>query len=171
MTDETHFDDTTISDAFAEVHTEVGMLSLDAAIRELASARGGLALCKIVVGDARARWEADNATMLAELKAAQEHVNEAERAVRIAGMAAYAQSGDKKPHPAVQIKLTKAVAFNEADARQWALDHIPTLVRLDTSAFEKVARTGTLPKEVAQVEEVPQVTISTDLSAWLESEE
>lgn len=171
MTD-MHFDDTDTSDAFAEVHAEVGTPSLDAAVVELASARKVLADTKARRDEAYARWEAENATLLKYLDDARTDVAEAERAVRTAGMAAYQQSnGDKHPHAAVNIRVNKLVRYQDAAARAWALNSAPTLLKLDTVAFDKVARTGIVPTDVVQIEEVPQVTIASDLSAYIVDDE
>ncbi len=166
MTD-MHFDDTTISDAYAEVHSEVGAPTLADLITELASARGWLALRKNSIEIARKRWEAEHSDKLDALEAAKERVNEAERAVRTATHAAYLASGDKKPHAAVGIRMTTIISYNEADARAWAMDNLKMALKLDTTAFDKAVRAKLVPADIASIEEVAQTTIASDLSAYI----
>lgn len=170
MTDETHFDDTTIFVAVANLHIEIGTPSLDAAVTELANAR---ALEESVKAHYSARldaWKRDNADLLVDLDNAREAVAEAERAVRTATLDAYAQTGSKKPHPAVGVQITKVISYDGENARVWAMTASPVLLKLDAAAFDKAVRAGLVPADIAQVEEVPQATIASDLSAWLESE-
>jgi hypothetical protein len=169
MTDQ-HFDDTTITDAFTELHSEVGALSLDAAVTELANARAEEVLLKALCDAALADWKRDNAMLLTDMEKAREAVTEAERTVRTATLEAYIASGSKKPHPAVQVRLTKVVTYDEDKASVWGMVNAPLLMRLDTNAFKKLVLANVVPVDIAQVDEVPQATIATDLSAWLESE-
>lgn len=167
---EPHFDDTTISDAYAELHSEVGTPSLDSAVTELASARVLEASVKALYNARLAAWQAANADLMADLDNARAAVAEAERAVRTATLDAYAQTGDKKPHPAVGVRLNKVICYDGDSARVWAMTASPMLLKLDAAAFDKAVRAGLVPVDIAQVDDVPQATIATDLSAYIESE-
>jgi hypothetical protein len=156
--------------------------TLNDLVTELASARGSLALYKIVEGDARqhlqakldllrTEWEVENADTLNALKAANERVAEAERAVRTATYEAYLATGSKKPHPAVGIRVNTIINYNEADARAWAMDNLKTALKLDAAAFDRAARNKLVPADIAQLEEVAQTTIATDLSAYIIDDE
>ena len=89
------------------------------------------------------------------------------------GVELFEQNGDKKPHPAVTIKETINLAYNESLAIAWCLKRLPAAIRLDQSLFEKHARAvmNTAPIKFVTLARVPKATVSQDLSGFLESEE
>ena len=86
--------------------------------------------------------------------------------VREAALAAYAEDGNKKPCPGIQIKLYSVVEFDEAEALAWCRDYGGSLLRLDMKAFEKAA--PALHGAPISITQEPRVTIARDLSEYLE---
>ena len=69
------------------------------------------------------------------------------------------------PHPAVEIKLVEQVAYDEAEALEYARVHLPQTVRLHKPSFEKVAKIIDVPGTA--VAKVPKAYIKRDLTAYL----
>lgn len=103
------------------------------------------------------------------LKAAQRNVADAETDVRLAAVAAFTDTGDKKPHPAVQIKAYTTLTYDAGAALDYARQHIPNAVRLDKRAFEKAAKVLALDFVVSDSE--ARATIARDLSEWVKADE
>lgn len=77
-------------------------------------------------------------------------------------------------HPALGKRAKTTVDFDEGAAIQWAIKkEFFGMLKIDTTAFKKLARSLAEAKQpIPNVEIItaPQVTIATDLSAWLEQE-
>ena len=73
---------------------------------------------------------------------------------------AYADTGNKAPEVGVGIRLRTVLSYESQGAMSWALEHKLAL-KLDTSAFEKIAKTSDLP--FVTIAEEPQATIATEL--------
>jgi hypothetical protein len=100
----------------------------------------------------------------AQLRAANEGVNNLETELRTQALEAYHQSNNKTPVAGVTIKLFTAVTYVMADALAWCMSNAPTLVRavLDVKSFEKIA--DKLPGAPVTVEQTPKAYIASDLS-------
>ena len=102
-------------------------------------------------------------------------VQDAEGVVRTAALDLYAQDGNKKPHPKVQIKVYRVYQYDEIEALDFAREHMPGALKLNKRAFEKAARglegmdlgevTGQLA-EVVTIRDDPRATISRDLGGY-----
>ena len=80
----------------------------------------------------------------------------------------FANEGDKHPHPAVTVKENNKLLYDPADAIQWALKlEQMDMISLNKSAFEKAAKA--LDLEFVEKRKEPSVTVSTDLSAYIET--
>lgn len=77
--------------------------------------------------------------------------------------------GDKKPHPAVSIKETVELIYNEPIAMAWCYTRLPDALKLDKSLFEKHARAvaETTPLKFVGIRSVPRAQIATDLSSFI----
>lgn len=81
----------------------------------------------------------------------------------------YTSEQNKKPHPAVQVKVFSVVKIqNDAAAREWCFSNFRPALKLDTKTFEKAARDGNIPADLAVVSDDARVQIATDLSEYLE---
>jgi len=72
----------------------------------------------------------------------------------------YAQTGNKAPAPRVGIRVKTVLGYLASEAMDWAMEHRLAL-KLDSSAFEKIAKTSSLP--FVTISEEPQATIATQL--------
>ena len=91
-------------------------------------------------------------------------VENLETDIKEMAVAEYKTSGNKKPHEAVQIKLFSTVdILNEAAAREWCFLNFRPALKLDTNTFEKAAKDGSIPAELATVSEEPRAQIATKL--------
>ncbi len=74
----------------------------------------------------------------AQLGVAKADVQNAEGVVRAAALTLYAQDGNKKPHPKVQIKVYRVYQYDEIEALDFARAHMPGALKLNKRAFEVV---------------------------------
>lgn len=100
------------------------------------------------------------------LKDAQQTQARMENEVREWAITAFLTTGDKKPHPAVQIKEYTVLTYDDGQALTYSREHIPNAVKLDKRAFEKAA--AALALDFVQIATEPRATIATDLSKYLE---
>jgi hypothetical protein len=85
-------------------------------------------------------------------------------------LAQYAEDGDKKA-AAYDIKMSSAVKItDEAAALRWSLTNFTPALSLNKKVFETAVKAGSIPEELATVEEAPKVYIHSDLSEWLKGE-
>ena len=102
---------------------------------------------------------------------------DAESRLREAALNTYTATGEKKFSCGIGIRVTTKLAYDEAQALEWAKSHGLAL-KLDAKSFEKIAKadpnslTLTYTGEVVnivQVVEVPTVTLPTDTAKLLEA--
>lgn len=93
-----------------------------------------------------------------------EFLNTAESALRELTITAYRETGSKSPAPGVGIREITRIEFDAKEAFLWASEHKIAL-KLDTSAFEKIAKAS--PLEFVTTSIIPQATIATDLSKYI----
>ena len=98
----------------------------------------------------------------------QADMKKAETEAREMILAAYAETGNKKPVPGAGIRVTRSVAYDLDAALGWCKENAPAFLTLDRKAFEKAVLAG-LPGAPADVDESPTATIAKDLSAYVDS--
>jgi len=87
-----------------------------------------------------------------------------EAEIKDAALADYATTQDKHPRSEIEIKLFKVVdILNDVAAREWCFLNFRPALKLDTKTFEKAAKDGSIPAELATVSEEPRVQIATRL--------
>jgi hypothetical protein len=99
------------------------------------------------------------------LNQAKDKQADAETEVRKEALAAYEETGDKKPHPAVPIKMYTVLEYEEANALDYAREHLPKALKLVKRTFEKAAKV--LELDFVTVTQEPRATIARDLSEYL----
>ena len=131
-----------------------------------------LARARAEVAEAHARLVALMAsTAIIEAQAdehfAKERVADLEDAVRKAALEEYARSGNKRPHPAVSMRINKRLRYDVGAALEYCRQNFNAAVKtvLDTKVFEKVA--PNLGLDFVEVAEEPQATIASDLTDYL----
>ncbi|HMA37996.1 MAG TPA: hypothetical protein VKY74_26335 [Chloroflexia bacterium] len=88
-----------------------------------------------------------------------------EEALRSATLAAYAESGSKRPHPATGVRVQTRLIYDREALTAYARQHLTQVLVLDVKAFERVAATLHVPG--VEVVEEPQATIAQDLARYL----
>ena len=96
-----------------------------------------------------------------ELKEAQAQADVAKALFGMEAIAEYNRSGEKKPHPAVEIKIMTEILYDDEEALKYARLHIPNAVKLDAKKFEAVALASEL--SFVRTEEYPKAYVS---STW-----
>ena len=107
------------------------------------------------------KWLEKNQHLFDTEKLAMTACDAAESGLRILAVASYIETGEKAVAPGVGIRVMSRLNYENKDAIEWALEHKLAL-KLDTSAFEKIAKTSNLP--FVDITEVPQATIATELN-------
>ncbi len=138
---------------------------------ELALARAKVAELKANYGDLEQAFEEQPhvAQLLDELSRQQEIQSNAELRLRAHAVALFKNCGEKKPHPAVEIRLVRKMEYPEHDAREFCMDHFSSALKLDRRLWEKYARdvADTNPICFVKFTQEPQVMIARDLSTYV----
>lgn len=106
------------------------------------------------------KWVEANQPLLDNESATKSICQEAEDKLREFTLEAYAQTGDKAPVQGVGIREVTKLDYDKTVAFKWATEHVLSL-KLDTTAFEKIAKTS--PLDFVRVYQEPQATIATQL--------
>ncbi len=96
----------------------------------------------------------------ADVATAASKVNETEDKLRELTLQAYAETGNKAPAPGVGIRERTVLTYDNKIAFDWAKAHKMAL-KLDTSAFEKIAKADT--PDFVKVSTEAIATIATEL--------
>lgn len=110
--------------------------------------------------EAYQNWVSANQQLLDNEADAKTVCQEAEASLREAALLVYAEVGEKTVAPGIGIRVMTRLNYDSQEAMTWAMEHKLAL-KLDTSAFEKIAKTSSLP--FVNTTEEPQATIATDL--------
>ena len=81
-------------------------------------------------------------------------------------IAAYQETGNKKPVPSVTIRVSAKPRYEVAELTEWARDHAPTLLTLDTKLADKIG--PSMPGAPITMEETVSAAVGRDLSGYLE---
>ena len=104
----------------------------------------------------------------ASLQKARTAQSDLEAEVRKRALAAYEETSNKAPHPAVKVKVYTVLDYEPADALDYAREHLPTALELIKRAFEKAAKV--LELDFVDFTDEPRATIARDLSEYLPKE-
>ena len=101
----------------------------------------------------------------AYLDVIQSELKETDEAIRAQAIVNYHQTSDKNPVNGVSIALQKVCDYYQEDAKDWANDNAPEMLKLDVRKFEKYAKAvaDTLPLEFVTIKEEPSVRIAREL--------
>ena len=141
------------------------MADLTQLVSVLASSRTAAAMMNATVAASRAEWEATNTLLLQMAASAEAALTRADAALRDAALAAFTETGDVAPVPGVKIVQRTVLDYTEETALAWAKSSGLAL-KLDTKAFEKVAKATPIPGVTTR--QVPSVTVATDLTTALQ---
>jgi len=142
-------------------------------IKELALTRKDLEYAKRVLAETESRlMDTEIGLQVLQLKTVVKALTEEEKTIRDGldseALQIYVNEGDKHPHPAVTVKENNKLLYDPADAIQWALKlEQMDMISLNKSVFEKAAKSLVL--DFVEKRKEPSVTVSTDLSAYVET--
>ena len=106
-------------------------------------------------------WQEANKQLYTNENDAKTACQIAEDALRFLALQSYAKTGEKSVAPGIGIRLMTRLAYEDKEAMSWAMEHKLAL-KLDFSAFEKIAKTSDLP--FVSITEEPSATIATVLN-------
>jgi len=129
-------------------------------IRIVVDARRRAQVASDAKAAARIEWETQNRGLLDEAIATAEQVTDAESRLRELTLQVYSETGDKAPMVGVGIREMTRLEYDKTAAFNWAVEHVMAL-KLDTSAFEKIAKAS--PLAFVKVSQEAQATIATQL--------
>ena len=90
---------------------------------------------------------------------------DAEERVRNAALQAHHATGNRRPHPAVQVILSTVLSYDPQAALDYCRLHLPKALTLDRRKFEKAAKVLELP--FVTVGQMPATRIASDLTEYL----
>lgn len=144
--------------------------TLDELMVELARARqlqhDAKAAQKQLDADIAAKFKTQLAETAAKVERANALAEEAERLARERAIVEFNAGQGRKPHANIIIKRYTVLQYDDDEALDYSREHLPSAVKLDKRAFEKVAKVINL--DFVRVKEEDRVTVSRDLSALLE---
>ena len=135
-------------------------MELKERINEVVQARQQLKVALEKRHESYSAWEEANMVILDNESNARTVCQGLEAELREATIADYALTGNKSPEVGLGIRVKTCLAYEGKDAMEWAVEHKLAL-RLDTSSFEKIAKTNNLP--FVTITEEPSATIATEL--------
>ncbi|MBA3836539.1 MAG: hypothetical protein C0499_02630 [Zymomonas sp.] len=140
--------------------------ALTDAVHTLMLARRQSAESKALLAEKRARFEEENADLIALAAGEAAREAEADRNLRALAVAEYQATGDKAPCEGVSIVLAKVLTYDTDVVRGWAEKAMPDLItppQLNVKAFDKIARTVPLP--FVTITETPSARVAAELIA------
>jgi len=106
-------------------------------------------------------WQEENQALYDSERESIAVCQEAEAKLRETAIQSYTETGNKAVAPGVGIRLMTRIGYDGKEAFDWAVEHKLAL-KLDTSSFEKIAKTNDL--SFVTITEEPQATIATELA-------
>ena len=126
-------------------------------IQIVARARKAAQEAREIKDIAKNEWEQQNSEMLATVSSTAAVVEIQEEILREPTLKAYNETGNKSPAVGVGIREVTKLTYDSKVAFEWGVDH-KMAIKLDTSAFEKIAKASSLP--FVQIHQEPQATIA-----------
>ena len=110
-------------------------------------------------------WRAANKEKILRADVAKQDLKEIESSLRADIVGHYKETGNKKPHLKLGVRVSEVPIYAVEDAVGFAFKTIPTLLKLDTLAFKSYARgvRASAPLSFVEWEEKVTATIAKDL--------
>lgn len=133
-------------------------------VEELRRARLQAAVFAETLRSKRAAFEMqpDVAGLIESEIGAARFVAQLEEEVREATLAAYTETGNKKPVEGVGIRMVTRLEYEAERALEWATEHKSCLA-LDKKKFDAIAKAQAMPLPFVRVVEEAQATIAREL--------
>ncbi|MCP3684421.1 MAG: hypothetical protein GY861_17215 [bacterium] len=106
------------------------------------------------------KFQEDNKPLFEEIAKTQEALEEVEMKVKELALAEYKETGEKKLHGGIGIRIMQKLDYEEEKAFEWAKAH-KICLKLDAKTFEKLAKVEDI--DFVKKFEVPSATIPTKL--------
>jgi len=134
-------------------------------VSKLRIARQLVNQCQRDVDVAYEEWQRECEQMIARAERAKMDAKEIENSLRVMVVMSYKETGDKKPHPKLGVRVSEVPIYEEEKAIDFAFKSVPVLLKLDTRAFESYAKgvQGSAPLSFVEWEEKVTSTIAKDL--------
>ena len=140
-------------------------------VRQLAEARRAQALSKQRLAELEKAFKEspDYKLYSGFLYDANNQATELDQSVRELALEFFELYGDKKPHPAVDVKEMTSIDYNETLAIAWCKHNLPAAIKLDRPLFEKHARAirDTSPIKLVTFTTVPKANIASNLEPFI----
>lgn len=135
-------------------------------LEALAAARVRAEVAAQVVREAKAVWEQQNAAALTEMEAAKAAATQLEGTVRTLAVMAGELTGEKRPAPGVELRVTTTVTITDQDAAlAWArasrIGYVPETI--DGKAIEQAATKAKLALPFLRTDTTFKAVVATDL--------
>ncbi|MCK9571163.1 hypothetical protein M0R72_19595 [Candidatus Pacearchaeota archaeon] len=138
------------------------MTELEEQIRLVKELRIGLADEKKCLDETYKIWESENRHTIESAAQISKDLAEEEARLRELTLAAYQETGNKKPTPGVGIRVVKKAEYEPGEALTWAKKHDACLT-LDEKAYKTALIAGIFADAPGKVVEEPQATIAKEL--------
>jgi hypothetical protein len=135
-------------------------------VSKLHAARQLVRQCQIAVDESYEEWRAANGEWIARAEQAKLDLKEREGYLRLDIVEHYEETGDKKPHPKLGVRVLEVPVYKEGAAINFAVTNVvPTLLKLDKVAFKSYAKgvRASAPLPFVEWEEKVTATIAGDL--------
>lgn len=141
-------------------------MTLQEMIAILCQEREDLRFKKLLVKEAQEQLErTPEWQMLCEVKqallAVQDAVDQQEQMIRDEAIKLYRQTGDKRPHPLVSIRVTYEPQYDEVIMRNWLMSNAPVYLKIDVTRLKRSAKA--LPDAPLTWQEEPVACIASNL--------
>ena len=136
------------------------MTELEKQINLVVEARKDNAYYNEAIRELKVVWEDYNKVILEEAAKQKEELTASEKALRELAVTTFVETGEKTVAPGIGIRVKQVLSYEPKEAMDWAVKHELAL-KLDSSAFEKIAKTSDLPFVIFTEE--PTATIATEL--------
>jgi len=150
---------------------------LQTLVAQLARARATETALRARIADledriARTPLGLELAALQSQLGDVRSHQADVDHGVRELAVSLYEATDDKRPHPAVGIRVNTKIVYDPGCAFTWCYARLPHALKLDARFFEKHARAvaQTDPIDFVTITPDPVATVDSDLSPYLEPE-
>jgi len=141
-------------------------------LKVIAQCRAKVAALKCAIAVAEDEFKASIAQELDDLDTWKTRLTDAEQTLKTAGEQYFVHTGDKHPVPGLDIIEKRKAVYDLVEALTWAREKATYMLVLDAKEFERTllaqkAKTPDSPP--GEIEVYPKATLSSDLSAYLDS--
>ena len=138
----------------------------DEQVSKLRDAKQLVRQCQAAVDESYEEWRAANENWIARAEQAKLDLKEREGYLRLDIMEYYEETGDKKPHPKLGVRVSEVPVYLESEAIEFAMGYdLADLLKLDKISFKSYAKgvSKSAPLSFVEWEEKVTATIARDL--------